>query len=506
MATLAAHAGEEFFVKRLRRAQKAAYRGEACAEAQAFLASVPLLEAIAEALPTTPYNGSSLPRPLLPKNRDGAEVVLVSLYRYGVAKYLCPSTPVHPLNYGDALLTYQNAWFKCLDQPEALLKRVQKSGELDAGPSSSNGSSSSGGRGSSGRGNRSGRGGSRASAPAAAAAAAAGEGGISQRQLLCGMAAQVLHMWGAGEALLSQHQDREAYYRVEAALGLLKTPAAQAECDAHLAALAERHGLPPLSAAQLLYLLHRVSVNILLEVLSAGLRQSVAGLASAGPAALAGLPDGLPPPAGLTAREAARLHQMAQDNVAALRQLEPDNPRSHYISGERALQLQEGGAAPHLERCLQLATEQGSDYWQAYACARLAAVDLARAPELFEEAEAAMARCNKTLPQPWMQQLKAVLASGKSTIGHMAAMLGGAQRGPARAQGSQQVERAAVDGMLQDLGTAREAEGPPRCAHCKQYAVGLRRCARCRMVSYCSEDCQRQAWPDHRPTCKPAAH
>ena len=46
-----------------------------------------------------------------------------------------------------------------------------------------------------------------------------------------------------------------------------------------------------------------------------------------------------------------------------------------------------------------------------------------------------------------------------------------------------------------------EAEFRP-CALCAKPATML--CARCLAVAFCNETCQRGAWRDHKPLCKPA--
>ncbi|KAL4452293.1 hypothetical protein ABPG75_007955 [Micractinium tetrahymenae] len=42
------------------------------------------------------------------------------------------------------------------------------------------------------------------------------------------------------------------------------------------------------------------------------------------------------------------------------------------------------------------------------------------------------------------------------------------------------------------------------CSGCKQKACGLRKCSRCRHVSYCSRECQKAHWAEHKQDCKPA--
>ena len=41
----------------------------------------------------------------------------------------------------------------------------------------------------------------------------------------------------------------------------------------------------------------------------------------------------------------------------------------------------------------------------------------------------------------------------------------------------------------------------PSCCVCGQAAPPLKACSRCRVKQYCSRDCQRRDWPDHKKTC-----
>lgn len=42
-----------------------------------------------------------------------------------------------------------------------------------------------------------------------------------------------------------------------------------------------------------------------------------------------------------------------------------------------------------------------------------------------------------------------------------------------------------------------------RCASCHTSSERLMLCSRCKSVKYCSTDCQRAAWPDHKKVCYP---
>ena len=39
------------------------------------------------------------------------------------------------------------------------------------------------------------------------------------------------------------------------------------------------------------------------------------------------------------------------------------------------------------------------------------------------------------------------------------------------------------------------------CAHCERHEPTLSSCSRCGLVKYCSRDCQRAHWKEHRPLC-----
>ena len=43
------------------------------------------------------------------------------------------------------------------------------------------------------------------------------------------------------------------------------------------------------------------------------------------------------------------------------------------------------------------------------------------------------------------------------------------------------------------------------CAHCERHEPTLSSCSRCGLVKYCSRDCQRAHWKEHKPLCIPKA-
>lgn len=53
---------------------------------------------------------------------------------------------------------------------------------------------------------------------------------------------------------------------------------------------------------------------------------------------------------------------------------------------------------------------------------------------------------------------------------------------------------------------AKEKPGLKLCAECREPLSGLPlRCAACKSTYYCSQQCQKQAWPEHKNICKAAS-
>ena len=40
-----------------------------------------------------------------------------------------------------------------------------------------------------------------------------------------------------------------------------------------------------------------------------------------------------------------------------------------------------------------------------------------------------------------------------------------------------------------------------QCHHCSEYKARMKKCSNCGSVRYCSEECQRMAWPTHKKAC-----
>ena len=61
------------------------------------------------------------------------------------------------------------------------------------------------------------------------------------------------------------------------------------------------------------------------------------------------------------------------------------------------------------------------------------------------------------------------------------------------------------EGRLRSSGKGEEGagRGVRVCDHCGDVAASRKNlwCARCKEVCYCGRECQRAAWPEHKPTC-----
>lgn len=188
-----------------------------------------------------------------------------------------------------------------------------------------------------------------------------------------GVAAQVLHLWGAGCVLHAdgtlEGRDRMAQH-FAAACRLLDRPAAQRECCDQLAALAAAHGLPAFSLPQLRYLLHYFAARRGIEALANLNQQLVAAQLEAGMPSRA---------AATTAAVEARLRmplwrRLARETQAeamAAWQLAPDRPAAlNCVHGAsvQGIGLPDEMRAVISAQTIELARTQRSDRWLCQAC------------------------------------------------------------------------------------------------------------------------------------------
>jgi ankyrin repeat protein len=59
--------------------------------------------------------------------------------------------------------------------------------------------------------------------------------------------------------------------------------------------------------------------------------------------------------------------------------------------------------------------------------------------------------------------------------------------------------------LLEVWDSVPESDRNKLCNTCCKYLPGqMKRCTRCKNMWYCCVDCQKQDWPSHKTTCKPA--
>jgi len=225
------------------------------------------------------------------------------------------------------------------------------------------------------------------------------------------------------------------------------------------------------------------------------------------------------PEAGRTAAQrhtAEAAQPVLQTAIDAWRQLEPSNLKTNAATAIAApLRQRDLAYLPPLRSALQLAQQQRSPYWVA-RCA-LAAVLLSLAVpceagvlravmEDFSQVGPALNSCKWLLPEGWMTGLSSAHRAATTTLpilrSRLAALESGAADSPQAAfdmgaDGAQQLQAAWVEQW-------HWLDSIDKCAGCGQIAVGLRACSRCRSVKYCSVECHRQHWSEHKHECRPA--
>ena len=128
------------------------------------------------------------------------------------------------------------------------------------------------------------------------------------------------------------------------------------------------------------------------------------------------------------------------------------------------------------------------------------AVSPAEAAALFQEGDAAHARCKKLLPPRWAEGLKGereLLWTVKPFIDRHMQHSPGAWQAALRQEALGQMQRRGE--KLQ----AKQEEGQPCCDSCGLPTSQLKWCA-CRLKRYCGKDCQRRDFPAHKAECKKA--
>lgn len=186
---------------------------------------------------------------------------------------------------------------------------------------------------------------------------------------------------------------------------------------------------------------------------------------------------------------------------------------------EQSSPVERSGQMQQMLHGVRLAQSQRSDFWAirfaatavGLCCiigADLPPATLQAVVEAARQAEAALARCRRLLPHPWVNALQSNIANCRSALPAVHARLASL-----RAQERGDVAAAAAaDRLGGETIAALDATAEQRfaslqaaniCAGCGQRAVGLRACSRCRAAYYCSVACQRRAWPQHKRVCRP---
>ena len=193
--------------------------------------------------------------------------------------------------------------------------------------------------------------------------------------------------------------------------------------------------------------------------------------------------------------DSSRVGGLVEASALALAALQPSTPRSHFQLGRVALinhawpNSRLTTPIPNLLRGLELAREQGSDFWLA-RCVYI--VVLAAAPrcipevsptlaaKLLAEADAACKRIKQTV-HAWndiVEHDKEICSSVRHVVSlHL-------QRSPGRWEVA--IADECMGATLRDLDRVMEAEQhAPTCDGCGQRLVALRQCKACKQTQYC---------------------
>ena len=183
-----------------------------------------------------------------------------------------------------------------------------------------------------------------------------------------------------------------------------------------------------------------------------------------------------------------RLQAARQSAAERLLRLEPANPKSWGVAAEAAQDQQ--CAVERYLRAVELAQQQGSDWWVAQGSAqamgsagdaldagapRATAMAALAAAEQFQPA---LRRCKRLLPALWLQSLTTMAGVMPQAAAMVRLQLGLGQPG----------DQVLLSNLAAMGGSEPEqAMAGMRCTRCGAYAVGLRRCARCKGRGYCRQ-------------------
>jgi len=468
--------GAEFLLHRLARAE-AVPPAERSPEVAAFLEIVHLLREVRHLLPLT-----SDGQPALPPNTPAAQQqVQLAFLKFARASYLCPvmASPVADVNWSTILAAYL---------PPELQQLLPDEGST-AGTSGSSRKGASCVGGSSGLGDSdTGSGMLAPSDEGDSPPAAQGTAEALPRSLALTCAAEML-LEHEGNSVLAMQLGQEA-------AALLAHPDLQQPLSQQLQQLSEAAGQaePPLLA--LPQLQHTVYCTT---------AQATTGVAKRageeGPGDLSPLSHG------------QRLHSAQAQAVlgscaARLASLEPHSLKTRMMVAHDAAAPVTSWESPGRQRavelflgCSQQAQQQRCDYTVAsagmYALAMVAS-DVSRtcsaavqgsALAAFQQAEAALRRCKRVLPQPWLAQAEVVLREMQHR--QMPQQLQLQMQLQLPAQSTEPVfllpSHVLPPSMRGDdaVDISGQMANASKCAGCGGEAVGLRRCAACHRAFYC---------------------
>ena len=203
-----------------------------------------------------------------------------------------------------------------------------------------------------------------------------------------------------------------------------------------------------------------------------------------------------------SAEQLAVLKAAAAISAQTMRQLEPNNPKSHFKATSALLYEAPvrdfKQAVQGFLRAFELSRQQRSDFWSvqsavnalSFATTRPSEVGhsaLAAAVAAFEQtAEAALRRCKRLLPEVDVERARPLLPGAHEQLQlwqQQASSRRCASSAASQASGSAQraAARQQPDRTRRDL----DARHITDCDSCGQPAVGLRRCGRCKKAQYC---------------------